>query len=76
MALLSCMEAAIRRLSRVATTGGISQTGLKTKASIDRAAASRSRNDMRVPMLNSIEMFSYQRSRRLGCIGWPLVSPR
>ena len=68
-ALLSCMASAIRRFSSIATTGGMSQIGLNTKASIDSEAASSSRNAMRVTMLNSIEMFSNQRSRRFGCSG-------
>ena len=70
------MASAMRRLSSIATAGGISQIGLNTKAWIDNAAASSNRKLMRVTMLKIMETFSNQRSRRFGCNGWPLLSPR
>ena len=74
--LRSFIEYAIRTLSRIATTGGISQTGEKTNAEMDSDAASSSKNMMRVKMLVAMPKFSAQRSRRFGWNGCPLVSPR
>lgn len=70
------IESAMRTFSRIATTGGISQIGLNTKALIESEPARSTRKRMRVTAFVAMERFSSQRRRRFGWSGWPLVSPR
>ena len=60
---------AIRMLSKIATTGGISHHGENTNAPIDSEAASNNTNAIRVKMLVAMPRFSAHRRRRFGCSG-------